>query len=633
MRHTSLIDVSYRSESPEAAKAIVRTVVDAFMDFVEEHHENVSVEIVSLLDEERRKIEEQLLHEQSELLVVKHRVRDLGLREGSTVTHPAVQRVVRLNESLVDVQNTRLELKATLAALQAAVKRGEDLRHHLVAVEPTVGRELMMGTLGLNPQLIEAVGNTERKLTEDKAKLQTWLEQLGPQHPEVIRLTRTVENEEDFLANYHRSIRHRLADAQNTELGPMLLSIVGRKLLEAEAHEGELLQEYAVAEQEAVSQNDRMAELQVAEHDVTRLQRLHDTLLNRITNVDINQNRSDVRVAIVSGAFAANRPVAPRLKFVVLFCLLAGVGGGIAFVYVLDVMDDRFRSPEEIKEQLGTSVLGIVRELKVSDAKGADAISVHVEPSAVECEAFRTLRTALAFAGQDMERIAVTSSEPGDGKTTVLANLATAYAQAGKKTLVIDADLRKPGLTKLFDLRGKRGLSEVLRLDGDIRNACVESIRNTGIPKLDILPCGPRPSDPAELLSRRRIADVIAWAEGVYDQVLVDCPPMQAASDAALVGREVDGVLLVVQPSENHRRAVIRSVESLRSMKINLVGVVTNRVAVRKGSYYEEGYGYGLGYGCGPGYGAEEGDDEDAVEMSIPVPVRRTIIPVRRRAA
>jgi len=243
MRHTSLIDVSYRSESPEAAKAIVRTVVDAFMDFVEEHHENVSVEIVSLLDEERRKIEEQLLHEQSELLVVKHRVRDLGLREGSTVTHPAVQRVVRLNESLVDVQNTRLELKATLAALQAAVKRGEDLRHHLVAVEPTVGRELMMGTLGLNPQLIEAVGNTERKLTEDKAKLQTWLEQLGPQHPEVIRLTRTVENEEDFLANYHRSIRHRLADAQNTELGRMLLSIVGRKLLEAEAHEGELLQE------------------------------------------------------------------------------------------------------------------------------------------------------------------------------------------------------------------------------------------------------------------------------------------------------------------------------------------------------------------------------------------------------
>jgi Mrp family chromosome partitioning ATPase len=112
---------------------------------------------------------------------------------------------------------------------------------------------------------------------------------------------------------------------------------------------------------------------------------------------------------------------------------------------------------------------------------------------------------------------------------------------------------------------------------------------------------------------------------------------MQAASDAALIGREVDGVLLVVQPSENHRRVVIRSVEALRAMKINLVGVVTNRVAAEKGSgYYEEGYGYGLGYGCGSGYGADcdDGGDDGVIRETVKlIPEQRIITPVRRRAA
>jgi capsular exopolysaccharide synthesis family protein len=223
----------------------------------------------------------------------------------------------------------------------------------------------------------------------------------------------------------------------------------------------------------------------------------------------------------------------------------------------------------------------------------------------VESEAFRTLRTTLAFSGGEMQRLAVTSSEPGDGKTTVLSNLGASFAQAGKRTLLIDADMRRPGLSKLFSLRGRNGLSDVLRGSTDIATMCGERIQETGVPGLFLLPCGPKPADPAELLSGPRMADLVAWAETHFDQVLIDCPPMLAASDAALVGRLTDGVVLVVQPEKNHRRLVLRAVEGLRALQVTLVGVVANNV---NGAGEEGYYGYGAGYGYGYGYG--ESDDE-----------------------
>ena len=646
-RRTNLIEVSYGAQNPKAAKAIVRAMLDAFMDFVEKHHQNVSVEIVTLLDGERKKVEGQLVQKQADLLDVKHRVRDLGLRQGKEATHPAVQRVVRLNETLVEVQKERLKLQALQAGLHGAIERGEDMRNHLTAVDPVVGRELMMGTLGMNPSLLNAMTATEQRLVEERATLQSWSEQLGPRHPEVIRLTRSIQSGQQFLANYNQSLQDSIGKIHHEKLGRMLHSIVQRRLTEAQTNENNLLQEFAKAEDEAVNQNDRMAELQIAENEVARLRRLHETLLDRISDVDINQSKSDLRVAIVSDAVVSDRPVSPQLKHVVLFCLLGGLACGMVIAYVLDMLDDRFRTPEEVKQQTGVPVLAMVRKLKVCEGQGAESVQVHVEPSAVECEAFRTLRTTLAFTGRDMERLAVTSSEPGDGKTTILSNLATAYAQAGKKTLVIDADLRKPGLTKLFGMRSKGGLSEILRMDDNIQNACVERIRNTGIANLDILPSGPRPSDPAELLSHRRLSGVIAQLEGVYDQILIDCPPIVAASDAALVGREVDGVLLVVRPTENHRRVVIRSIEALRSMNIHLTGIVTNRMESggTGGGYYGDGYGYGLGYGYGSGYGygeddtddesdaKREDDDDDEIETSVVFPKRKTIAPVRRQVA
>jgi Mrp family chromosome partitioning ATPase len=169
----------------------------------------------------------------------------------------------------------------------------------------------------------------------------------------------------------------------------------------------------------------------------------------------------------------------------------------------------------------------------------------------------------------------------------------------------------------MFQLRGLPGLADALRSEGDAAEDCQQRVQSSGIDGLDVFPCGPKPSDPTVLLSGPRMADLVAWAETAYDQVLIDCPPTLAASDAAIIGRLADGVVLVVQPEKNHRRLVLRATESLRVMQVQLVGVVANRVSTEKeGGYYGAGYGYGYGYGYGAGYGDredEEGSDQSSV--------------------
>jgi len=626
IRRTNVIEVSYRSKSPRAAEAVVRAIVSSYLRFMEDNHKNVSAEIAKILDQERIDIEKKIADKQEDLFAVQKHVKDLDISNKQHVVHPVVQRVLRLNESLVEIQKERLQLEASLAAIRGAVRDGTDLSQHLNAIEPLIGRELMLSGLGLNIQDSETRAQIQRQLMEDRAKLKGLLDHYGEAHPKVVEIATAIQGGEAYLRDYQEMVNQRLAGLEDDRLGPMLLTMVQEKLASTWEHENKLNRQYQLAEAEAVQMNDRMAELRIIERELERLHNWHSTLADRIANIDIGQEHSDVRARVISEPKASDGPVSPRLTLVGMMCLVGGMGFGMALVYVTDVLDDRFRSPEEMQEQLGAPVLAMIRELPDTGMDGANALQVHVAPESVESEAFRTMRTTLAFSGQDIERIAVTSAEPSDGKTTVLANLATTYAQAGKKTLLVDADLRRPGLTKMFEMRGTGGLSEILRGDDDIATMCAERVRASGVECLDVLACGPRPANPAELLSSTRLADVLGWAESKYDQVLIDCPPILAASDAAIVGQLTEGLILGVQPDKNHRRLVLRAVSGLAAVGVNILGIVANKIDSEKnkgygyGGYgygYSYGYGgYGYGWGYGYGYGQDrEGSDEDETEM------------------
>lgn len=608
-RLAEIIEIAYRSSSIEAAEAVVNAVLDSYLVFLKENHRDVAKELVTILQQEHRNVEQQLMTKERELLNAKRQFGDLGLRDAANKSmHPLVQRVVRMNEAMLEVQQTRLQLQASQAAIQGAAREGRDLRQQLFALEPLVGKEVVLAALGLSDNDSQTVAKLEQKLIDQQAELDTLTTHYGAQHPKVLQLSDAIQQSQVYLANYQRAVDQRSARLESPHLRRMLQDLVDQELQKAWSQEQELRRQYDQAQAEAVQMQGRLEEIAMVQREVDRLLSLNHTLMNRIDSIDINQNHTDVRVEIVSRPEASRHPVSPpRLLWVELACALGGLAAGAAVVYVVDILDDRFRTPEEMKSQLQTPILAMVGQLDTTQDSGVDSLQAYVAPDAVESEAFRTLRTALAFSAQELNAVAVSSTEPGDGKTTVLANLAVAYIQAGQRVVLIDADLRRPGLTRLLELKGRRGLADLITGDQPVATALAQQPPLSVLPGLDVLPSGTRPGDPTSLLASARFAELVAWAESHYDQVLIDCPPVLVASDATIVGRVAGGVMLVVQPHKNCRRLVIRAVDELQAAGLRLVGIVLNRLSAQSDHGY---YGYGYAYGYGGAEGEEPAEDE-----------------------
>jgi len=609
IRATSILEVSYRSKDPQVAVNVVRAVVQSYLEFMDRMHKGTAGEISRILTQEHEATAEKLNRKQAELLEARRHFADMGFRSDGKTLHPMVQRAVYFNDALIATQKQRVEQEALLASIQNAISNDEDLGQYLMSVGDTVGREMLLSSLGLGSRDANTQASLEQDLLTDRAKLKTIQQNLGPRHPKVVALTEKVRTTEQFLGSSQERINQRVAELRKSQLGPWLAQMVQQKVGESRKKEEILSNRFEETRAEAINLSGQLAQIELLERDVKRLGDMNDVLLNQIASLDLRQSNQDVRVAVIEEPVVATRPVSPRLRSVAFLVVLGGFGTSLGLVTLLDILDDRFRSAEEMQNRLGLPLLTMVQQLAAPESTGPRALITHATPTSTASESFRTLRTALSLTHPDARQIVVTSAEPGDGKTTILANLAACYAQAEKRTLLIDADLRRPGLTNLMDMRGPHGLSEVLRSEEDLGQTAGIHIQPSGIKGLDILPCGPRPSDPAELLGSPRFSQLLAWAETLYDLILIDSPPTLATTDTAIIGRLVDGVVIVVQPAKNRRRLVTRVVERLDLMKISVLGLVVHRTGSGEehGYYGYHGYGYEYGYGNNDeGYGHDE---------------------------
>lgn len=607
-RGTSVLEVSYRSKDPRVAVHVVQAIVDSYLEFMDKMHKSTSQEISDVLTNERNETAEKLARLQNEMLAARRQFSDMGFRNEGRAMHPTVQRAVFFNEALIAAQKQAVECQSSLSAIDSAMRNGEDLGQYLIAAADVVGREVVLGSLGLGSSDAATQSGLEQGLVSDVAQLHALQQHLGPKHPEVQSLQERIRVAESYLRGSPERIQERVAGMRSSQLGPWLQQLLRQRLDETHRREKILQASFEEARAEAIDLTGELAQIENVERDIKRLCDLNDVLLNQIASIDLKKSGQDVRVAVTEEPVVCEEPVSPRLTYVALAVLLGGFAVGLLAVQALDTLDDRFRSIEELQSRLDVPVLAMVQQLPGQELAGLPGVTACAAPTSAEAEAFRTLRTALALTNPDARQLVITSAEPGDGKTTLLANLAVCYAQAGRKTLLIDADLRRPGLTALVNLRGPRGLAAVLCDQGDVAQAAVAHIQPSGLPGLDVLPAGPRPTDPARLFGDPRFAELLAWAATIYDQILIDSPPALTTSDTAIIGRLVDGVLLVVQPAKNRRRLVTRVVDSLAMMKIPLLGLVVNRVGGDDRGYYgyHDSYGYGAGYGYTAGYGSEE---------------------------
>jgi polysaccharide biosynthesis transport protein len=301
-------------------------------------------------------------------------------------------------------------------------------------------------------------------------------------------------------------------------------------------------------------------------------------------------------------------PIAPQPIRSAMLAAVVGLMVAAGIIFLIEFLDDTIRDPQEITRRFGIPILGMIVTYKSS---AGEALVTVRHPRSPISEAFRSLRTNLQFAGVEtpVRTLLVTSPSPSDGKTTIVANLASVIAQSGRNVVIVDADLRRPRIHKMFQLSNRVGLTDQFirtqdRLDG--------SLKSTEVSNLHAITSGNLPPNPSELLSSGRMSEILKLLCDQFNTVIVDSPPTLLVTDAMVLAQRVDGVLLVVKPSVTKWASLRQAIEQLQRVKANLLGIVVNDVNVgRSRYYYYRGY-YKQKYGKGYHYA-----ENDAPELVV----------------
>ena len=285
---------------------------------------------------------------------------------------------------------------------------------------------------------------------------------------------------------------------------------------------------------------------------------------------------------------APDLPVLPEESSGIVLVLLATIMGAVlatAGAYLLDFLDDSITLPDQAEEALGVALLGTVPQMTAAEgATPGHMLIMRTDPYTVAAEAFRVLRANVLFASVDtpVHAIQVTSPSPGDGKSSIAANLAIAMAQAGKRVILIDGDLRRPAQHRLFGLRNNSGVTSALIGD---EHAVASALQSTGVPGLSVMTSGPLPPNPAELLGSRRMAALIETLKGISDLLIIDSPPISAVADTAVLASQADGVVLVLWAGRTNRQQGRYAIAALNNAHARVLGVVLNGVTRATSGY------------------------------------------------
>jgi succinoglycan biosynthesis transport protein ExoP len=304
-------------------------------------------------------------------------------------------------------------------------------------------------------------------------------------------------------------------------------------------------------------------------------------------------------LSVVEPAVASTAPISPRPLLNTLLAAILGLLIAAGVVAVSEYLDDAIKDSDEVQEVTGLSTLGTIARMKGDRARSEIyRLAALLYPRSGVAEAYRTLRTNIEFASVDapIRTLLVTSSIPGEGKTITASNLAVVFAQAGRRVLLVDADLRKPGVHLVFDLPNEHGLTTLLRSDEVSLDALAHQSEQEN---LRILTTGPLPPNPAELLGSRRMHTVLDRLKAAGDLLIFDSPPLGAVTDSVILSSVLDGTLFVIDARRGRRRAVRQGREALAKAGDNVLGAVLNRIPDRVHSGYYGYYGDNVGFSDG----------------------------------
>jgi succinoglycan biosynthesis transport protein ExoP len=375
----------------------------------------------------------------------------------------------------------------------------------------------------------------------------------------------------------------------------------------AQAKEASLQAELRKKEQDSLALSQLRIQYDVLSRQADQSKLLYNIVLQRMKETDLTSKDKNQNMRIVDKAVAPNDPVKPRVVLTLFLGFVGGLGVAIGLAFFVNYLDDSIKSQDDVETYLRLPFLGYVPNIRTNSVLERD-LQAHLHPQSNAAEAFRTLRAAISLSPRsDKYRVmTITSTIPAEGKSLVASNLAIVCAQTGLKTLLVDADLRRPSVHKVFRLQSPIGLSsylqeKVTRVD--------EFIHSTEVPHLDVVCCGAVPSSPSELSGSKRMMQFIQEVRSRYDRVVLDCPPISAVSDPLVVASMSDGVVFVTKFNKIRRDHARKTIQRVQDSGIHILGVVLNDIDFEgKDSYYYSYYYYQNRY-YGSHYATKPGDD------------------------
>jgi capsular exopolysaccharide synthesis family protein len=395
-------------------------------------------------------------------------------------------------------------------------------------------------------------------------------EKYGEKHPEMIKVRSAIDQTQAKL---------------DGEIGKVVQSI-RNEYTAAQAQEKSLVTALEQQKSEAMALSRKGIDYGVLQRDANTNRQMFDNLLQRAKETGVTAELKTSNIRVVDPAEVPRRPVRPNKTLNLLLALFGGSLFAVGLTFFFEYLDNRIKSPEEIKHVLGLPFLGLVPAL--TDGEGTANTLLHTGTPTGFAEAFRNIRTNVLFSSAEEggHSIVVTSTGPGEGKTLCAGNLSIALAQAGQRVLLVDADMRKPRVHSAFGEKAEPGLSNVL-----VGNAkASEAVRRGPVQNLYLLLAGVTPPNPAELLGSQRFKDFLGTLQDHFDWVVLDSPPVMAVTDASIIAHIAHGVVYVVAAEQTSRHTAAAALEQLETARAKFLGGILNKVHVERHSYYYSHY-------------------------------------------
>ena len=552
-----VLDVSTERADPKEAAQIINAVVDAYLAQNRQRRMGVSDDGIMELKKKAEELRLRLDSATKELhsLMVTNRM--VSFEDAQNIV---VERLKGLNNNLMTAQPLRIQAEARYRTAEASRKAGNPIESI-----PGVLESPVIGSLKME------LARLEQQYSEMQARL-------GENHPQlqsvIAQINALKEKLELESANIMDSLRGSYEQALNEE---KMLREELAKQEEAVLHFNELASQYNILRQSRDS-----------------VQEAYSSIIHRIDELSVSQlSGQGNNVFVVSRAEVPQIRSWPSHSRMMLIGIFFGALLAVGFCFFLDYMDTTIKGEVDVRNLLNCPVIsGVPSAEKEADGETFDDLFALKKPRSHFAEAFRTARTSLAFSSTDkpLRSLVVTSTMPSEGKTLTAINIAIAYAQTGKRTLLLDTDMRKPRLHKVFRDVHDIGMSNLLVADSGTLTP-EQAIVPTGIDNLFFLPTGPIPPNPVEMLDSARFVQLIEVLLKRFDLLIFDAPPVLNLVDALVIGKRVDGLLLVARTFVTNKFAAQQVGKQIATSKVKMLGVILNNVDMPSGtSYYYSSY-------------------------------------------